>query len=240
VIVFVLTCPPSLSLASITVPGTANPWLAGMPNGTTIGPDSAPTESPVLVTTISIIPGTQLVFSVTGGVHFGVGPPSHPDGDPSFGFSPNTIAPVHGMSNVSSQFDALLGVFLGNAQPDTNPAPTPDLDFSPTGNVPGGIDYLTLSPQLQQVFFIGDGLTSASVMQCITVPDGATRLFLGSHDGFGWFNNTGAFEVDVQVKSGAVPEPATFVVWLLLGVILAGRMWCVVLMPERMRRAAAA
>jgi hypothetical protein len=218
---------PTSTSAAITVPGTANPWLAGMPNGTIIGPDAAPTESPVLVTTISIIPGTQLVFTVTGGVHFGLGPPSPPDGDPSFGFSPNTIAPVHGMSNVSSQFDALLGVFLGNAQPSTNPAPTPDLDFSSTGNVPGGIDYLTLSPQLQQVFFIGDGLTSNSLMQCITVPDGATRLFLGSHDGFGWSNNTGAFEVDVQVKSGAVPEPATFVVWSLLGLMLAGAIWYV-------------
>jgi hypothetical protein len=155
-------------------------------------------------------------------VHFGEGVPRPPDGDPSFGFALNTIAPVHGMSNVSSQFDALLGVFLGDAQPSTNLAPTPDLDFSLTGNVPGGIDYLTLAPLLQQVFFIGDGLTSDSVMQCITVPEGATRLFLGSHDGFGWFNNTGAFVVDVQVKSAATPEPAMIVVWSLLAATTFG------------------
>jgi len=42
--------------ATITVPATADPWLAGMPNGTTAdGGDVAPAESPVL------IPGRSLL-----------------------------------------------------------------------------------------------------------------------------------------------------------------------------------
>src|SRR5262245_46166048 len=69
-----------------TVPGTANPYLAGMPNGSaccesTGGvPDTAPAQSPVLVG-IPLIPGTALTFSVNGSVSFSGGAPTDsPDG----------------------------------------------------------------------------------------------------------------------------------------------------------------
>ena len=54
-----------------------------------------------------------------------------------------------------------------------------------------------LSPDLKQVFFMGDGLTSGSAVQEIVAPVGATRLYLGTMDGFEWSNNTGAFEVTI-------------------------------------------
>ena len=83
------------------------------------------------------------------------------------------------------------------------------LDFSSTGNVPGGVNYTSLAPELQQVFFIGDGLTSGGVSQTITVPAGATRLFLATMDGFGWYNNTGSFQVQVTLPtSTGVPIQA--------------------------------
>jgi hypothetical protein len=56
--------------------------------------------------------------------------------------------------------------------------------------------------------FIGDGLRNdgLSVQQFI-VPAGATRLYLGTMDGYGWWNNSGSFEVTAT----NVPEPATIV-----------------------------
>ena len=43
----------------LTVPGTSNPWLAGMTNGSTAGCgyDTAPAESPVLVSGATISSG---------------------------------------------------------------------------------------------------------------------------------------------------------------------------------------
>jgi hypothetical protein len=37
------------------------------------------------------------------------------------------------------------------------------------------------------------------------VPSGVTQLYLGTMDGFGWFNNIGSFTVDVTFSQG-VPE----------------------------------
>jgi hypothetical protein len=50
---------------------------------------------------------------------------------------------------------------------------------------------------LKQVFFIGDGLAGDLGGQLVIAPPGATRLYLGTMDGGGWFNNTGEFSVSV-------------------------------------------
>ena len=69
-----------------SVPGTSNPYLSGMPNGSTCcSGDSAPAHSPVQVTGLTLTPGASLTFSATGGVDFGGGvPTSGPDGGSSF------------------------------------------------------------------------------------------------------------------------------------------------------------
>ena len=64
------------------------------------------------------------------------------------------------------------------------------------------MNYLSLAPQLQQLFVIGDGKTSWGQVQQVIVPAGATRFVLATMDGFGWFNNTGKFNVQVT-ESGA-------------------------------------
>jgi len=180
---------------SVTVPGTSDPWLAGMPNGSGASSgDTAPAESPVQV---NLTAGGTLTFTASGSVDYGgaSGPPDGITGAPTA----HANGAENGISGVTSPADSLVGVFLGPAQPDGSAAPA-DLDFS-TGT---SQDYTTLAPQLKQVFFIGDGKTSGGTTQQITIPSGATRLFLGTMDGSGWYNNSGSFSVRV---TGPVVAP---------------------------------
>lgn len=180
------------------VPGTANPYLAGMPNGSTCcGGDSVPAQSPTQVTGLTLVPGSTLSFVVTGSVNFGPGPSGNP---PDGGVSASTPA-NNGISGASWPANALVGVFLDNSLPTATPAPA-DLNFSTAG----ATSFTSLSPALKQAFFIGDGLTGngTGAVQTFVVPAGATRLFLGTSDGFGWFNNSGSFAVTV---TAAVPPP---------------------------------
>jgi len=96
----------------------------------------------------------------------------------------------------------LLGVFLGPNPPNLSPTPAP-LNFVN----PSQQDYTNLTPALKQIFFIGNGLTSGGTIQKVVVPDGATRLFLGTLDGYGWHNNPGSFTVVVTATKTAVPAP---------------------------------
>ena len=172
-----------------TVPGASNPYLAGMPNGSTCcSGDSVPAQSPTLT----------------------------PDGGFIF-----TTASTNGISGATWLATALVGVFLDDNLPTSSPAPA-DLDFSPSGT---GTNFTTLSPALQQAFFIGDGLTGTGTgdAQSFAVPAGATRLYLGTADGTGWSNNTGSFSVTISVLPEAVAVPTLSPQMLvLLGIAMAG------------------
>jgi hypothetical protein len=194
----------------LSVPGTSDPWLAGMPAGSSASfnsgsgepADFAPAQSPVLVPGITISGGTVLVWSATGLVGH-PGDIAGPDG--ATGIFSHFTGAENGISDINAPIDSLLGVFLGPDQPNLISPPTL-LDFSSAG----ARDYTNLSPELQQVFFMGDGLTSGSIAQMIVAPAGATRLYLGTMDGYSWNNNTGSFGVTVS----AVPEAG---ILLLLG-----------------------
>ena len=198
---------------AITVPGTSDPWLAGMPPGSFDNPgtpepaDFAPAYSPIEVAGITITSGAELQWTATGEVGH-PGDIAGPDGALSV-LTTHLIGARYGISNITAPIDSLLGVFLGPGQPDLSPAPG-QLDFSSAASR----DYLILTPALQQVFFMGDG-TSSSGAQTIVAPAGATRLYLGTMDGYGWANNIGEFAVTMT----AVPEPTTM---LLLGLGLIG------------------
>lgn len=199
------------ALAAITVPGKANPWLADASSAA--GGDTAPAESPVLVSLANFDPGDQLVFTATGGVSYGGGiPNTGPDGDLN-GFRSlfhlNDSAnggPENNIGGLNAPANALVGVFLGPNP--SSAAPSTFYNFSPVpdGNVPGSIDYTTLAPPIAKPFFIGDGVNASNIQQRVTVPAGATRLVLGSMDGTGWFNNSGSFTVTIAL-AGAVPTP---------------------------------
>lgn len=217
----VLALPAWTATISTTVPGTADVFLAGQPNGSTVGDDIAPTNSPVLASGIRLTAGGFLTFLATGstslfGSPMGSGGAATPDGNPG-GFGSIGENKLSGLDGPS---DSLIGVFIGAGLPSGSAPAT--LDFS----TPAATSAATISPLLQQIFFIGDGLTGtgSGSSQHFTIPAGATRLFLGSLDGAGAnFNNEGTFIVTVDdqtVPASATPEPGTALLLLPPAVVL--------------------
>lgn len=161
----------------------------------------------------------QVLDPAEGGINFfnGFGPPFFgPGGNGAAGSS---LTSLDGISGYAGPQGPLVGVFLDDSIPSTGPAPA-TLDFRPGGI---GIDFVTLSPSLRQVFYIGDGVNAANEFQSFVAPAGATRLFFGIPDGFGfggppgaYDDNDGSYRIRVGVNRTPVPEPAT------LGLIAAG------------------
>jgi hypothetical protein len=138
-----------------------------------------------------------LTFSATGSACFGPNDRANNtsfDADGNTGsITPHNAGAENGISDVRAPFNALMGVFLGASAPNLSAAPAP-LDFSAQAER----DKPELRPLLQQVFFIGNGFINNNPRRVI-VPAGATRLFLGTMDSFGWFNNEGSYVVTVTL-----------------------------------------
>jgi hypothetical protein len=223
----IMSVPAFADSIVITVPGTSDMWLAGMPTGSgasgfapgTPVVDFAGPQSPVWIS-LPIVPGQIILFTnVTGAVRHGPGQAFQgPDGnlDPTSGLRHHFQGAQNGISDITAPHNSLLGLFLGPDQPDLS-SPPPALDFSTQASR----DYLALSPLLQQVFYIGDGLTSGTdpLQQQIIVPTGATSLYLGTMDGWEWNNNGGSFTLTIETNPDPVPEPGSFI---LLGTGLGG------------------
>lgn len=181
----------------LRVPGRSNLYFAGSQQSASLTYfvnysriDRASTESPVeLVSTdpTCLQPGRKIFFNITGNISHDQGR-SQTNADGKIGdVRPHLLGAQLGKSNVTAPLNAMMAVFLGPDQPVGSPA---TLDFSAASSR----DYQTLSPTLGQIFFVGDGKTSIGKTQYITVPQGATRLFLGIMDAFEWNNNTGELQ----------------------------------------------
>jgi hypothetical protein len=188
-----------------------------MPTGSgAVEGDIAPDHSPVLVSGVPIVPGTAYSFQASGGVTFTplLPPTIGPDGsliESHYGGAENGIA------GLTAPIGSLIAVFLDDAQPGPSKAPVspspappgpPPVPMAPPFSLfdtPESRDYFSLAPALKTTFFIGDGRTSQGEPQTVIAPADATRLFLGTLDGYGWYNNLGQFEVTVSV----VPEPSS-------------------------------
>jgi hypothetical protein len=104
---------------------------------------------------------------------------------------------ISGITNFPGR--SLVAVFTSEIEP-ADPAPAA-LDFAVIGT-----NYVTLAPQLRQMFFVGDGLRNPTgAQQMVRVPAGATRLYVGLVDGYsyadtpdGYEDNTGSFTVTVN------------------------------------------
>ena len=199
----------------IVVPPPAAPWmfLTRHINST---PEEAQETHPL---SVPVVGGAvvQVAAPATGGVNFynGYGPPYYlPDGNGPAG---SHLWGLDGISGYHGPEGPLAGVFLTDAIP-TGPAPAA-LDFTPGGL---GTGFLTLSPQLGQVFYIGDGICGCATVQQFVAPAGATRLFLGIPDGFGFDNHPGAYDdndgsyfvdldvtvfANVDIKPTSCPNP---------------------------------
>ena len=184
--------------------------MAGSPPGRSCcAGDNSPTESPVLAD-LSLTAGAVLTFTTSGGASHTPGAVSPTaDGDTSFTYN-LTGDYGTGISGPTSVFlNGLAGVFLGPNQP--------------SGAAPAqltGTAFSSLAPGLDQIFFIGDGLTGtgSGSAQTFVVPSGASSLYLGIIDDGGYYDNHGTIVANITelVPSiSAAPEPGTWV--LILG-----------------------
>lgn len=157
----------------------------------------------------------KVLDPAVGGISFfnGFGPPFYgPQGNGVPGSS--SIGSYGGISGYLGTQGALVGVFLDDSIPN-GVAPT-TLDFSLSGL---GVDFLSLSPDLNQIFFIGDGVTAGNSFQEFVAPAGATRVFLGITDAFGFNGPPGAFDDNngsYRIRVGineepTIPEPSILV-----------------------------
>lgn len=199
------------AFAGVFVPGDANPNLAGQAAGAHCcgggGPeDIAPAQSPVLAAS-GFGASTVFTFSASGLADGAGTGPTGPDGSYIFNMTDYGlgVAPASQVGVLG-----LVGVFLDASTPTGGSEPS-GLSFA------GGLNFASLSPGLNQIFWIGDGLTGtgSGAVQTFISPLGATRLYLGTIDGFQWSNNTGGFAVTIGTGGPGVPEPATWALMLL-------------------------
>lgn len=194
----------STASAAVSVDATANVYqLAGSTDG------SAPVG-------MKIVGGSTITFSATGAISFnGGGNFNDPDG---IGSASNiNVSSLDTLSGFSAPHaGSLVGVFY-NPRVALVDAPA-TLDFNSIGT-----GFSTLSPLLDQVFFIGDGLTGdgAGDVQSFVAPKSASMLYLGFADAGGYNggpgsygDNVGTLAVTISGGTAAVPEPASWAMFI--------------------------
>jgi hypothetical protein len=187
-----------------------HPWqydIAGPIGGT--APDGQPYESPAQLS-ISVVPGSIItVTNVTGsaGNDLDQGAVASANGSESGSYysyddAASEGVAEHGMSDSTMPLNSINGVFLSSSLPDNLTTPPPTTDFSTQAER----DYTNFQPQLQQVFYVGNGQTSGGTQQTITVPAGATRFFLGTMDGWEWSNNPGGYNATITQTTYSIVQ----------------------------------
>ena len=209
---------PVAASAATTVNGIDDIYAAGSAFNTAVGIGG---QDPVSI----LIPGSTsfYTFSVTGSIILNNGTGNNVNDADGVGAAAGSSSSTgaNGFSGISAPGAGyLVGVFLAAGGP-TGPAPA---GFS------GSTSFTTLAPVLDEVFFIGDGLTGdgTGTIQDFTVPSGATTLYLGISDACGYngvpncyADNLGAFNVTANDNGvgvqgtgtgvAASPEPSSLI-----------------------------
>ena len=168
-------------------------------------------------------------ISSEGCVSLASGSLNDPDGKSNTVTGPTSYSGADNISGITAPgVGYLVGVFLASGGPSgSTPAA---LDFT-SGGSPGTTGLSSLSPQLDQSFFIGDSLAGDGTgsPQSFVAPAGAAMLFLGVVDsldftfpGF-YADNTGTYAVSYNIA--LVPEPASLLLFAagLIGLSAAYR-----------------
>ena len=222
---------PSLAVAGIGLAVVATPAAAqsGSTNISALASifssatdlDGSIDNSSLPSVVIALTPGTGriLTFSSITGTIDPANTPHGPDGGiyDGNGVNINSLGSISGVIDSNDRTLALMGAFT-SANPATGAAPA-RLNFT------GNHSFATLSPLLNQSFFIGDGLTGtgSGAIQQFFVPDGASFLQLGFADAFvssniafvgdpsAYGDNHGSLTANYSVVAtgAAAPEPGT-------------------------------
>jgi hypothetical protein len=182
-----------------SVASTADPFVAGMANGRRIydpwGGETVGSTRAAALTGFTLTPGQTLQFTATGSTSYSASAPYTANAD---GFTSSITslwypAEFPGMAATTAPNQALMAVFLNDADPSTQGAAPAALNFSSSDQ----INYRSLSPQLRQPFFVGTGTNPDGTKRRVTIPPGATRLFFGTMDSTTWRDNRGSYSVAV-------------------------------------------
>jgi hypothetical protein len=228
-LVYLVAFSPMAFAQTVSVSGAANIFAAG---AVVPPPDLACSATPNGELPVEIdVPAGATSFTVgnasVSALSCAVGSFNSSADGPCLPGNPTSIPASGGISGIVDAGDNMfvIGVFLGPSDP-TSTAPA-TLDFS------GNESFATLSPQLQQTFFIGDGLTGggSGTAQHFVVPAGATRLFLGFADAFAYQGPNGCYQdnggaanltVNFARPLAVTPTPALSRIGaILLGAMLA-------------------
>jgi len=208
---------------SVSVGGVNNIYGAGLRSP----PDPGGGGAGLLPVKVPIPSGAtwMSVTDVSGTVSYTTGASNGPDGAVGVSGNISATGDLSGLIDSTSWF-YLTGVYLDGPQlvapiattTTTLPTTTTTNPTSPpaTLNFTGDHSFSTLSPELDQVFFIGDGLTSTGTgqVQVFRVPTHATDLYLGFVDAYGfqgspgyYGDNSGGLSLTVNFSGGADAAP---------------------------------
>lgn len=208
-----LVATPALA-SSFTVNAADNIYGAGQasaPGGGNVPTAIQKIGRKTACVTVKKITGSLSCSTKKGCIELNQGSGDTPNDADGFGAAPPTSSNtgtslISGMAAPKAGY--LVGVFTKKDGPSG--AAPPPLDFT-QGD---GTGFVSLSPQLDQTFFIGDGLTGdyAGTQQSFLVPKGARKLWLGISDACGYngapscYNdNIGAFTVSLKVSKTSCP-----------------------------------
>jgi hypothetical protein len=194
---------------------------------------SGPTPEEALETLPPTIPVSggdvvKVLDPAIGGINYfnGLGPSFFgPEGHGSLASS--NLSGFGTISGYKGTQGALAGVFQSGAIPSNASDRPATIDFPSIGT-----DFVSLSPEIGQVFYIGDGKNSGSIFHEFVAPSGATRMAFGIPDGFSFVeapgayddndnndNNDNSYRIRVGVNTVPTPPPAIplpAAAWLLL------------------------